>query len=179
MKKLIVIIAILSLGVLTAQSQIGRGKMIAGGGFGLSALGMGATGNFEYGLSDKMGVMLSVGAQSYNSSGYDWSFIPVDVWVTYHSDKFKTGILKNFEDIDMFIMGGVTMTSYNYSNSSTDESSSSIAIGFGSGFRKPLKDKISVFGEGRYRLASFEYTGGAKLSVFWYSITAGISYTIN
>ncbi|NOZ08089.1 MAG: hypothetical protein GXO91_04315 [FCB group bacterium] len=178
MKKRHIVVVMLVIGLAWADSGIGFGKMVAGGGAGFSGLGFGLTGNFEYGITDNIGIQAAITRQSYNTAGYDWSFMPIDIWATYHSDKFNTGFLKNFADVDAYIMGGVTMTTYSYKNSAGDNSDTSVSIGFGAGFRKPLKGKMSFFGEGRYRLASFEY-GGTKLSVFWYSIAGGISFDLN
>ena len=170
---------VLTLGVLSAESGIGFGKMVAGAGAGLSGFGFGLSGNFEFGLTDNIGAMASITRHSYTSGAYDFTFTPIDLWATYHSDKFNTGFMRNFEDVDAYIMAGVTMTSYKWETSGEDDSDTNIAIGFGAGFRKPWKNNLSFWGEGKYRIGKFEYGNNLELAVTWYSLAAGISYHIN
>ncbi len=153
------------------------GKMIAGGQAGISALGMGFGANFEYGITNSIGVMPSFIIHNYSAGTQEWSFKVMDVYGTYHY-KTKGGFFSN-EKLDTYGMAGVSWVAFGAKSGSADEeTSSSIAFGGGAGTRYYFTDKLSVFGEGKYRFASFK-TNSYTLALAWYSIYAGISFAIN
>lgn len=181
MKKLFII----SLLVLTAlqfavagNDKFSAGKMVAGGQVGLSALGLGFGANFEFGITNSIGIMPSFIIHNYTAGTQEWSFKVIDLYGTYHYKPGNSGFFSG-EKVDTYGMLGISWVAFGaQSGSSKEETSSSIAFGGGAGGRYYFTDKLSAFGEGKYRFASFK-TDSYTLSLAWYSIYVGVSYAIN
>ena len=179
-KTALLTVLILSFAQLTfAQDKhFNAGKMVAAGQAGISALGMGFGANFEFGITNSIGIMPSFIMHSYTSGTQEWSFNVVDVYGTYHY-KPKSGGFFSSEKMDTYGMAGISWVAFGAkSGSSDEETSSSIAFGGGAGTRYFFTDKLSVFGEGKYRFASFK-TDSYTLALAWYSVYAGVSFAIN
>ncbi len=180
MKKLVLVMVLMFAITQLSFAQdkhFSAGKMIAGGQAGISALGLGFGANFEYGITNSIGVMPSFIIHNYTSGTQEWSFKVIDVYGTYHY-KTKGGFFSS-EKMDTYGMAGISWVAFGAkSGSSAEETSSSIAFGGGAGTRYYVTDKLSVFGEGKYRFASFK-TNSYTLALAWYSIYAGVSFAIN
>lgn len=177
---ILLLVLILPLSVFSQEENkhFDAGKMVASAGIGISGLGIGYGLGFEYGITDKWGIYPSYTMHSYETGSQTWSFNAFDIWATYH-DKSINSWFGNNEKVDAYYMGGVTLVSFGVENTgSKEETSSSFGFGFGAGGRYHFTDKIAAYGEGRYRIASFE-TDSYKLAIAWYSINVGVSYAIN
>ncbi len=154
------------------------GKMVISGQTGLSALGFGFGANFEFGITNNFGIMPSFIIHNYSSGMVDWSFKVADLYGTYHYKSKKGGIF-NPDKMDAYGMAGISYVSFGASSSGVDdETSSNIAFGGGVGTRYYFNSKLSVFGEGKYRFASFK-TDSYQLAISWYSIYVGVCFAIN
>lgn len=160
------------------ENHFSAGKMVAGGQAGISALGMGFGANFEFGISNSIGVMPSFIIHNYTTGSQDWSFKVIDVYGTYHYKPAGGGFFSS-DKMDTYGMAGISWVSFGAkSGSSKEETSSSIAFGGGAGTRYYFTNSLSVFGEGKYRFATFK-TNSYQLAIAWYSIYVGLSYAIN
>lgn len=183
MKKGLLLFIVLLLPIFaTAQENkyFSAGKMVATAGAGFSGLGLGFGAGFEYGITDKLGIFPAYTRHSYESGTQTWGFNAFDIWGTWH-DKSIGNMFGNSDKVDAYFMAGVTFVSFAVENSvanSKEETSSNIGFGGGAGGRYHFSDKLSMYGEGRYRFATFE-TDSYKLALAWYSINFGISYAIN
>ncbi len=181
MKKLLTVaIVLLSLSQLAfAQDNkyFNAGKMVAGGQAGISGLGFGFGANFEYGITDKIGIQPAFIMHNYSAGTTDWYFNVIDVYGTYH---FRPKVsFFDPEKMDSYGMAGVSFVSFGAESPGTDaETASSFAFGSGAGSRYYFSEKLSVFGEGKYRFASFK-TDSFTLAIAWYSIAFGVTYAIN
>lgn len=172
MKK--VLLSLVLLFSLSAQDleKIGTGTMRAGVNVSMSGLGFGFGGNFEFGITDQIGAQINLATNSYESGTQKWSFVPIDIWGTYHTKAMSFGD-------GAYYMAGVTFTTFTVENTNVkDESDSGLFFGLGYGTLFKLGDKLTGFGEARYRLGTFE-TKSYKLTVAWYSIAAGVTYDLN
>jgi len=181
MKKLLIVAVLLFSVVQMGYSQsdyFNSGKMVAGGQAGISALGMGFGANFEFGITEDIGIMPSFIIHNYSAGTVDWSFKVADLYGTYHYKPSGGGFFSS-DKMDTYGMAGISWVAFGAkSGSSDEETSSSIAFGGGVGTRYYFSQKLSVFGEGKYRFASFK-TDNYTLSLAWYSISAGVSFAIN
>ena len=165
----------------TAQESkfFNSGKMIVGAQTGFSALGLGYGANFEFGITKNIGILPSFILHSYSTGMVDWSFKVADLYGTYHYVP-KDGFLFITPDkMDAYAMLGISWVSFGAKSGSTsEETASNIAFGGGAGTRYYINNKISIYAEGKYRVATFK-TQSYSLAIGWYSIYAGVNFAIN
>jgi len=173
----VVLLSLTQLVLAQDNKYFNSGKMVAGAQAGISGLGFGFGANFEYGITDKIGVAPSFIIHSYSSGTTDWSFKVMDVYGTYHFMP-KTSFFDP-EKMDSYGMAGISFVSFGAQTTGLkEETASSFAFGGGAGSRYYFSEKLSVFGEGKYRFASFK-TDSYTLAVAWYSVAVGVTYAIN
>lgn len=167
MKK--ILLAVVLVFALSAQNleKIGSGTMRAGLNASMSGLGFGFGGSFEFGLTDEIGVQLNIATNSYEAGLDTWDILPIDLYGTYHTKAFSFGD-------GGYYMAGVSLVNM----SVNDESDSGIFFGLGYGTLFDLGDKLTGFGEARYRIGTFE-VGNFSFTAAWYSIAAGVTYDLN
>lgn len=168
MKKLVALALLVMLATaVQTNAQMKAGSMRPALELNFGGLGLGYGASFEYGITDKISARASANISSYKTGGDEWSLIPIDAVGVYNVDDSKYAML------------GVTWTTFSVDPSSgKKESSSSFGVVAGGGYRYKLNDKISVNGEGKYRVITLE-SGAYKLSVAWYTVGAGFSYALN
>ncbi len=180
MKKIILAGFLLMISIQFTQAQnsyFKSGKMVLGGQAGISALGMGFGANFEFGITNNIGVMPSFIIHNYSSGYTDWSFKVLDLYGTYHYT--PRGGFFDPKKMDTYAMAGISWVSFGAkSGNASEETASNIAFGGGAGTRYYISSKLSIFAEGKYRFASFK-TDSYSLTVSWYSVSAGITFAIN
>jgi hypothetical protein len=168
MKK--VLIALIFVFGLTAQDleKIGTGTMRVGVNASMSGLGFGFGGSFEFGITDQIGAQLNIATNSYDVGTTSWSILPIDLYGTYHTKAISFGD-------GGYYMAGVSLVNMSYD----DESGSQLFFGFGYGTLFKLGDKLTGFGEARYRIGTFEINSGDGFTAAWYSVAAGVTYDLN
>lgn len=171
MKKFSIILFVALICQLPAQ-DFGPGKMIAGANLGLSALGFGFGANFEFGLSEKLGVQGNFNYNSYDNGAVKWTITPIDVWVTFHTTPFG-----NIGDESYYFGGPSIVMLSAESSGSKSETDSGFAFGAGYGTKFKLNDNMNFFAELRYRFASFKTTS-YTLALAWYSVYGGVQFSL-
>ncbi len=145
--------------------------MTANAGLSFSAFGFGYGASFEFGLTDKIGAQAGVTINSWENGAAKWSITPIDLWGTYHTDPI------GFGDTGYY-MAGVSFVNFSVEETGKkDESATATLIGLGYGGTKKINDMLDLFFEARYRLGVLE-AGSAKAAIAWYSLGAGISYSL-
>ncbi len=181
-KGLLIVLVLLVLPMTTFAQQskhFSAGKMVASAGAGFSVFGLGYGVGFEYGITDKFGIYPSYMMNSWENGFNTWSFNVIDVWATYH-DKSISNMFGSGDKIDAYYMVGATFVSLGVETAgASDETGSSIAFGGGAGGRYYFNDKVSAYGEGKYRFATLEAGNQTVGAITWYSINFGVSYAIN
>ncbi len=184
MKKGLFIVLLLVCLPLSMQAQenklFGAGSMVAGANIDLSALQLGYGASFEYGITNSIGIKPAIVIHNYDLGTTQWSFTVIDAWATYH---FTGGGFLSFMDpkkLDNYAMLGASFVSFGVESSTggSEETSSSFGFGGGAGSRYHFNDKLSFSAEGKYRLASFS-TDSYTLAIGWYTLSFGVSYSIN
>jgi hypothetical protein len=172
MKKTLVALLVLCTAVFSQdkKSDFGTGSMIANAGLSFSAFGLGYGGTFEFGLTDNIGVQAGFSLNSYETGNQTWSMSPIDVWGTYHTDAIGFGD-------EGYYMAGVSFVVFDVEVGASSEDATGTFIGFGYGATKEINKSLDFYFEGRYRLGTFE-TDTYSLTAAWYSIGAGISYSL-
>lgn len=151
----------------TGFAQMKAGSMSPALEVNFGGLGLGYGASFEFGFTEKISARASANLSSYTTGGTDWSLIPIDVVGIYNLDDKK------------YAMFGATFTTFGVKpDVGKDESSSSFGLVAGGGYRYKINDKLSVNGEGKYRVITLK-SDTYKLTVAWYTIGVGFAYALN
>ena len=177
MKKIVTVLLVLFLSSpLLGQNgySFGSGSMVIGGNAGISALGFGFGGSFEFGFSKTWGIQANYNINSYDVAGGKWSIAPLDLWATYHNEKPFGG----FGDASYY-MGGVSIASLSFEPANGKESKGTGTLfGFGYGTIFNMSSNLNAYVELRYRLGSLEDDANNKLIISWYSAYAGVTFSL-
>ena len=131
-------------------------------------LGYGAS--FEFGLTEKIGVQAGFTLNNYETGTQKWSITPIDLWGTYHTAPM------GFGDTGYY-MAGVSLVTFKVEDGAKDDSATATLFGLGYGGTQKINDMLDLYFEARYRIGVLE-AGSYKLTIAWYVIGAGISYTL-
>jgi hypothetical protein len=173
MKKALVVLLILCATAFSQdkKSDFGFGTMTANAGLSFSGFGFGYGATFEFGLTEKFGAQAGVTLNSWENGSVKWSITPIDLWGTYH-----TATPIGFGDAGYY-MAGVSFVTFSVEDGNNEESESAVLFGLGYGATQKINDSLDLYFEARYRLGTLE-AGAYKAVVTWYSVGAGISYSL-